>query len=402
MGPLAGVRVLDLTRVLAGPLCGQILADMGCDVVKVERPVTGDDTRSWIPPSARGPGGDDVAVATYFQSVNRGKRSVAVDITNPSGAELVASLGAVADVVIENFKAGDLARHGLDHVSLRTRHPGLVYCSITGFGQTGPNASLPGYDPIVQALCGMMGVTGAPDGEPSRCGVAVIDVITGVYAALAVAGALYRRRDTGCGQYIDLSLLDVGLASMVNVAQAYLAAGVVGVRMGNAHPSVVPSQVFHAADGHLMLTVGNDAQFERLCRACGHPELAQDPRFATNESRVAHRDVLVPVLEGILGGRERAFWLAALGSAGVPCAPVNDIREAFADRQVHARGMRIEVPDPVMGSVPMVASPLRFSESAVEYRRPPPALGAHTAEVLSEWLGMGSGEIRALERKRVF
>lgn len=401
MGPLEGVRVLDLTRVLAGPLAGQILADLGCDVVKVERPGEGDDTRGWGPPFARDAAGRETGESAYFQSVNRGKRSVSIDLAVPEGAALVRRLAGVADVLIQNFRPGVLARHGLDHATLAAAHPRLVYCSISGFGQTGPRAREPGYDPIAQALGGMMSVTGpAPgadgDSEPVRCGVAVIDVLTGVYTALAVSAALHHRRDTGLGQHIDIGLLDVQLASLVNIAQSYLSAGVVGGRMGSAHPSVVPSQVFRATDGWMMVSAANDLQFRRLCEAAGRPELPADARFATNEARVRHRDVVVPVIAAIFAGRAVAEWVAVLNGAGVSCAPINDVAQAFAEPQVRARGTRIELPDPDLGTVAMVASPLRFSASPVEYHRPPPRLGAHTGEVLRDWLALEEEEIAAL------
>lgn len=398
MGPLAGIRVLDLSRVLAGPLAGQILADMGCDVVKVERPGTGDDTRQWGPPYARDAAGRASGMTTYFQCANRGKRSIALDLSADVGARLVAQLAAGADVVLENFKAGALARYGLDYASVSRRNPAVVYCSITGYGATGPYAERPGYDPIVQAYGGLMGITGEPDREPTRCGVAVVDILSGVYAATGISAALFRRTQTGRGQHIDLGLLDVQMASLVNVAQNYLGAGVVGTRMGSAHPSVVPSQVFQAADGSLMLTAGNDAQFAALCRVLGQPALAVDPRFATNSARVLHRTALVPAIADILVTATRAHWVARLDEVGVPVAPVNAIDEAFADPQVVARGTRVALDDPELGRVSTVASPLRFSADAVEYRRPPPRLGEHTREVLGEWLGLDAAALDALER----
>lgn len=398
MGPLAGIRVLDLSRVLAGPLAGQILADMGCDVVKVERPDTGDDTRQWGPPFARDASGGVSGMSTYFQCANRGKRSIALDLSDAHGAAIAARLAARADVVLENFKTGDMARFGLDYASVSRGNPAVVYCSITGYGATGPYAGRPGYDPIIQAVGGLMGITGEPDREPIRCGVAVVDILTGVYAAAGVSAALFRRTQTGRGQHLDLGLLDVQMASLVNVAQNYLGAGVVGERMGSAHPSVVPSQAFRAADGSLMLTAGNDAQFAGLCRALGRPEWVTDPRFATNRARVGNRITLVPALAEIFMTAPRAHWVAALGVEGVPCAPVNTIAEAFADPQVVARGTRVTLEDPVLGPVTTVASPLRFSEDSVEYRRPPPRLGEHGREVLAEWLDLDVQAVDVLER----
>jgi len=397
LGPLDGMRVVDLTRILAGPLASQVLADLGCDVVKIERPGVGDDTRGWVPPRARDADGREVPDSAYFQSVNRGKRSVAVDLSAAAGAALVARLAAGADIFIENFKVGTLARLGLDYATLSAVNPALVYCSITGYGQTGPLAAQPGYDPIAQARGGMMSITGSPDDdEPVRCGVAVVDVLTGVYAALAVTAALNRRCETGRGQHIDMSLFDVQMASLVNVGQSYLSAGVVAKPLGTAHPSVVPSQAFRASDGHVMLSAANDAQFARLCRAAGRADLIQDPRFATNEARVRHRAEVEPVIAAFMATRTRAYWVSELSKAGVSCAPINDIAEAFAEPQAVARGIRVELPDPRLGVVPVVASPMRFSESTVEYRRPPPVLGEHTAEVLRDWLGMDDAEIVAL------
>jgi crotonobetainyl-CoA:carnitine CoA-transferase CaiB-like acyl-CoA transferase len=396
MGPLAGIRVLDLSRVLAGPLTGQILADMGCDVVKVERPGGGDDTRQWAPPFAVDESGRESDMSTYFQCANRGKRSITVDMGRPEGVDLVTRLADRADVLIENFKVGTLARAGLGYDTLSARNPGLVYCSITGYGATGPYAAQPGYDPIVQAYGGLMDITGEPGREPSRCGVAVVDILTGVYGATGIASALFRRTQTGRGQQLDLGLLDVQMASLVNVAQNYLGAGVVGTRMGSAHPSVVPSQVFAAADGYLMMTAGNDQQFATLCAVIGQPGLAEDPKYKTNRARVQHRKEIVATLEAAFRTGPRHVWGERLSAAGVPCAPVNTIDEAFANPQVVARGTRVDIPDPVLGEVSTVASPLRFSEDAVEYRRPPPRLGEHTREVLEEWLGMAASEVEVL------
>ncbi len=400
MGVLTGLRVLDLTRVLAGPYCTQILSDLGADVVKVERPGTGDDTRGWAPPFAREASGRETRTSTYFQCANRGKRSITADLSNPRGCELVARLAGRADVMVENFKAGDLARRGLDHETLRGIHPRLVVCSITGYGQTGPYAARPGYDPIAQALGGMMSVTGEadhlPGGGPQRCGVAVVDTATGVYAALAILAALRHRDATDKGQHIDMALLDVQVSLMINVAQAWLGAGEVGRRIGSAHPSVVPSQVFRAADGHLMLTAGNDSQFTAFCAVAGRAELCADARFATNEARVRNREVVIPVVAGIVALHPRAYWVERLTAAGVPCAAVNDMAAVFDDPQVRARGLRVDLPAGDEGPVAAVASPLRLSAAPPEYRRAPPALGAHTGEVLAEWLGIGPEELQTL------
>jgi crotonobetainyl-CoA:carnitine CoA-transferase CaiB-like acyl-CoA transferase len=400
MGVLKGLRVLDLTRVLAGPYCTQILADLGADVVKVERPGTGDDTRAWAPPFALDAEGRETRTSTYFQCANRGKRSITADLSHARGCALVSRLAGCADVLVENFKPGDLARRGLDHAILRARHPRLVFCSITGYGQTGPYAQRPGYDPIAQALGGMMSVTGEadhlPGGGPQRCGVAVVDTTTGIYAALAILAALRHRDATGEGQHIDMALLDVQVSLMINVAQAWLGAGEVGKRIGSGHPSVVPSQGFRAADGYLMLNVGNDAQFAAFCTAAGRSELCADARFTTNEARVRNREVVIPVVAGIVALHPRVHWVEKLNAAGVPCAPVNDMAAAFDDPQVRARGLRVELPSGADGPVAVVASPLRLSGAPPEYRRAPPALGAHTGEVLAEWLGIGADELADL------
>ena len=400
MGPLAGIRVLDLTRVLAGPLAGQILADLGADVVKVERPGSGDDTRAWGPPYLRDAAGNETRESTYFLCANRGKRSIAIDLAHADGQALVREMAAGADVLIENFKVGDLARHGLDYAALAGVNPRLVYCSVTGYGQTGPYAPRPGYDPIAQALGGLMSVTGErddlPGGGPQRAGIAVIDVMTGVYSALGIVAALMHRQVSGRGQHVDMALLDVQVATMVNTAQAWLGAGVVSGRVGSGHPSVVPSQIFHASDGHVMLTAGNDAQFERFCGAAHCRALLDDPRFATNAARVRHRDHVIAVVAAIVVARPVASWVEALTAVGVPCAPINDMAAVFADPQVQARGLRVDLPDPVAGMLGLVASPLRLSESAVEYRLPPPRLAEHTDAVLREWLGCDDARIAAM------
>jgi crotonobetainyl-CoA:carnitine CoA-transferase CaiB-like acyl-CoA transferase len=401
MGPLAGIRVLDLTRILAGPFAGQILADLGAEVVKVERPGTGDDTRAWGPPYLKDRNGDETRESTYFLCANRGKRSVTVNLAHEQGQALVRDLAGRADVLLENYKVGDLKRFGLDFAALSKGNSGLIYCSITGYGQDGPYAARPGYDPIAQAIGGMMSVTGErddlPGGGPQRAGVAVIDVMTGMYAALAVTAALQHRHATGRGQHIDMALLDVQVASMINVAQAYLSAGIVPGRIGSGHPSVVPSQIFRAADGHVMLTAGNDGQFQRFCEVAACRELLGDPRFATNEARVRHRDFTVPVVAALVGTKPAAFWVEALNAVGVPCARINDMAQVFDDPQVQARGLRVELPDPVAGVLGMVASPLRFSESNVEYKLPPPRLGEHTEAVLHDWLGLEAVDVARLQ-----
>lgn len=388
--PLAGIRVLDLSRVLAGPWAGQLLADLGADVVKVEKPGAGDDTRSWGPPYLKDQAGQPTAEASYFLCANRNKRSVAIDIATPEGQAQVQALAAKADVVLENFKVGGLKRYGLDHASLCAAHPRLVYCSITGFGQTGPYAPRAGYDFLIQGMGGLMSVTGRAEDEegagPQKVGVALVDILTGLYATIAVQAALAEREKSGLGQHIDLALLDVQVACLANQASNYLSGGLLPRRMGNAHPNIVPYQDFPTADGDIIVAVGNDEQFARLCAATGHAEWSADPRFATNAHRVANRAVLVPLLRQATVMRTSAEWIAALEKAGVPCGPINRIDEVFADPQVIARGLRMTMPHPTAGEVPLVANPIRLSGSPVSYQRPPPLLGQHTDEVLAEWL----------------
>jgi len=389
--PLAGVRVLDLSRVLAGPWAGQLLADLGADVVKIEKPQGGDDTRAWGPPYLKDASGRDTTEAAYFLCANRNKRSVAIDIATPEGQAQVRALAQQADVVLENFKVGGLKRYGLDYASLSAANPRLVYCSITGFGQTGPYAARAGYDFLIQGMGGLMSVTGRPDGEPGagpqKVGVALTDIMTGLYATIAVQAALAEREKSGLGQHIDLALLDVQIACLANQASNYLAGGLVPRRMGNAHPNIVPYQDLPTADGDIILAVGNDEQFAKFCKIADHPEWSADERFATNSQRVANRAVLVPLLRQATVMRTSAEWIAALEAAGVPCGPINRIDEVFADPQVRARSLHINMPHALAGSVPLVANPIRLSGSPVAYQRPPPMLGEHTSEVLAQWLG---------------
>ncbi|MCC6868954.1 MAG: CoA transferase [Burkholderiales bacterium] len=403
--PLAGLRVLDLSRVLAGPWAGQLLADLGADVVKVERPGTGDDTRAWGPPWLKDRDGQDTTESAYFLCANRNKRSVSVDLAQPEGQAVVRDLAARADVLIENFKQGGLAQYRLDYASLVADNPRLVYCSITGFGQQGPYAARAGYDFLIQGMGGLMSVTGRADGEegagPQKVGVALTDIMTGLYATIAVQAALAERERSGRGQYIDLALLDVQIACLANQASSYLAGGVVPRRLGNAHPAIVPYQDFPTADGDMILTVGNDAQFAKFCAVVGHPEWAADPRFATNPARVANRAALIPLLRQATVARTTQAWIAALESVGVPCGPINRIDEVFADPQVRARGVRIAMEHGTAGSVALVANPIRLSATPVTYRSAPPALGEHTAAVLADWLGMESAAIAALHARGV-
>jgi crotonobetainyl-CoA:carnitine CoA-transferase CaiB-like acyl-CoA transferase len=383
--------VLDLSRVLAGPWAAQLLGDLGADVVKVERPDTGDDTRAWGPPWLKDEHGVDTTESAYFLCANRSKRSIAVDITTANGQELIRRLAAKADVVLENFKVGGLKPYGLDADSLRALNPRLVVCSITGFGQTGPYATRAGYDFLVQGMGGLMSLTGRADGEegagPQKVGVALTDILTGLYATVAVQAALAERERSGLGQHIDLALLDVQVACLANQASNYLAGGVVPRRMGNAHPNIVPYQDFPTADGDMILAIGNDGQFARFCEIAGHAEWARDERFATNPARVAHRATLIPLLRQATVMRTTRQWIESLEAAAVPCGPINRLDEVFADPQVVARGLRIDLPHPLAGKVPLVANPVRFSASPVDHGRPPPLRGQHTDEVVAEWLG---------------
>ncbi len=400
-GPLAGVRVLELSRILAGPWAGQLLADFGAEVIKVERPGSGDDTRGWGPPWLHDDAGNETGESAYFLAANRGKRSVAIDLADPRGQRLVRDLAAQSDVLIENFRVGGLARYGLDWASLKHYHPGLVYCSITGFGQDGPRAHQAGYDAAIQAMSGLMSITGEPDGSPQKVGVAVADLMAGMYAASAIQAALLHARRSGEGQHIDLSLLDTQVAWLANQAANYLVGGQVPGRQGTAHPNIVPYQAFACADGFLMLAVGNDAQFERFAGLAGHPEWAEDDRFRRNRDRVAHRRELIPQIELAMAGRTVCAWLDDLAAAGIPASPINDLAAVFEDEQVRHRGMVQRMDHPQRADLPLVANPVRFSATPVEYRHAPPLLGADTRAVLGECLGLDGERIAALERDGV-
>ncbi|WP_261528446.1 CaiB/BaiF CoA transferase family protein [Burkholderia multivorans] len=404
MGALSHIRVLDLTRVLAGPWCAQTLADFGADVIKIERPGAGDDTRHWGPPYLKDAHGADTAEAAYYLAANRNKRSVTVDIATPEGQQIVRELAARSDVVLENYKVGQLKKYGLDYTSLRAVKPDLVYCSVTGFGQTGPYAHRAGYDFIVQGIGGFMSITGerdgVPGGGPQKAGVAIADLATGLYSTIAVLAALAHRDRTGEGQYIDMALLDVQVALLANMNTNFLASGTPPVRWGNAHPNIVPYQTFQTSDGWIIVAVGNDGQFRKFVEAGGRPELADDERFATNPARVRHRDMLVPILAEMVKTRSKTAWIDALEAAGVPCGPINDLAEVFANEQVVARGMEVALPHPCGADVKLVRNPVRMSATPPDARTAPPLLGAHTDDVLRDMLGYDDARIAALKAKQ--
>jgi formyl-CoA transferase len=408
---LSHLKVLDLSRVLAGPWCTQMLADLGADVIKVERPGAGDDTRHWGPPFLKDADGNDTLEATYFTACNRNKRAITLDMAQPEGQALILKMAAQSDVLVENFKVGGLKQYGLDYESLKAVNPRLIYCSVTGFGQDGPYAERAGYDLMIQAMSGMMSITGHADGEPGggpmRMGVALIDVLTGIYACSAILAAIEVRHRTGEGQHIDMALLDVGMAVLANQAAGFLNTGKVPQRQGNTHPSLAPYQTFDTRDGSMLLAVGNDGQFARFCEAAGHPEWAQDARFASNTLRVKNRESLIPILQAVTRTRSTAQWIALLEDKAVPCGPINDIGQAFADAQVQARGLRVDQAvtssQPAAGavaSIATVASPLRLTATPPVLQRPPPALGEHTDEVLAE-LGLDAAQVADLRLRGV-
>jgi formyl-CoA transferase len=405
MGALSHIRVLDLTRVLAGPWCAQTLADLGADVIKVERPGVGDDTRHWGPPYLTTPDGADTREAAYYLCANRNKRSVTVDIATPEGQKIVRELAAASDVVLENYKVGQLEKYGLDYASLAKIKPDLVYCSVTGFGQTGPLAERAGYDFIVQGMGGFMSITGErdglPGGGPQKAGVAIADLMTGMYASVAVLAALAHRDRTGAGQHIDMALLDVQVAMLANMGSNYLASGQPPTRWGNAHPNIVPYQAFQTNDGWIIVAVGNDMQFRKFVEAGGRAELAEDPRFATNPERVRHRDTLVPIIAEMVGTRGKHEWIECLETAGVPCGPINDLGEVFENEQVRARGMRVDVPHPSGATAALVRNPIRMSATPPQVRSAPPMLGEHTEAVLRELLGYDETAIAELRARQV-
>jgi formyl-CoA transferase len=403
--PLAHLTVLDLSRVLAGPWCTQLLADLGATVIKIERPGSGDDTRGWGPPYLRDAAGHDTSEAAYYLCCNRGKLSVAVDFTTADGQAIVRDLARDADVLVENYKVGGLVKYGLDYATLAALNPRLVYCSITGFGQDGPYADRAGYDFIVQGMSGFMSVTGErdelPGGGPQKAGVAISDLMTGMYATVAIQAALAHRERSGQGQWLDACLLDSAVAMMATMSHNYLATGEPPGRLGNAHQNIVPYQAFACADGHVILAVGNDAQFAKFCAAAGEPGWALDPRFAKNADRVRHRDVLVPLVAAVLRTRTQRDWLAALEPLGVPCGPINRLDQVFADPQVVARGLRADLPHPLAGTVPQVRMPVRMSATPARHALPPPLLGEHTTAVLRDRLGLDAARIADLARRDV-
>jgi glutaryl-CoA transferase len=387
-GPLSHVRVLDLSRIMAGPWAGQILADLGADVVKVERPGAGDDTRGWGPPFLKDSSGAETREAGYYLSVNRGKRSITLELDKPEGQRVVRALAERSDIVLENFKVGTLARFGLGYDQLKAVNPKLIYCSITGFGQSGPRRDAAAYDFMIQAMCGLMSVTGEPDDKPGGCpekvGVPIVDIMSGMYAAISVLAALARRNETGRGDYIDIGMLDVGVACLANQAMNYLVSGKVPRRTGNAHPNIQPQDVFASRDGHMVLVVGNDGQFAKCCEVLGRPEWAADERFAKNAGRVRNLTVLRPLIAEILLTRDTADWIARLEAAGVPCGPINTVPQVFEEDQVRHRGMLADIAHPLAGTVPQVVSPMRFTDAPLAFERAPPLLGEHTAEILRE------------------
>ncbi len=404
-GPLAGIRVLDLSRVLAGPWAGQNLADLGAEVIKIERPGAGDDSRAFGPPWVKDAQGRDTKDSAYFTSANRGKKSMTVNLSQPEGQALVRELAAKSDVLLENYKYGDLQRYGLGYEDLKATNPRLIYCSVTGFGQTGPYKERPGYDFMIQGMGGMMSVTGEPDdkpgGGPQRAGVPIADIITGMYASIAICAALAHRAQSGAGQHLDLALLDSQIALLAYQNTNYFATGKPPRRIGNLHPNIVPYQPFRASDGEVILACGNDNLYRKFCAAAGCAELAADARFATNGKRVENRDELTRLLGAIFAKRTKKEWVALLDAAGVPNGPINDIAQVFDEPQVKARAVRIEVKHPVAGKVPMVASPMRFSGTPLEHKTPPPLLGEHTDEILRQVLGKKPEEIARLREAKV-
>jgi crotonobetainyl-CoA:carnitine CoA-transferase CaiB-like acyl-CoA transferase len=392
-GPLAGVKIFDLTRVLAGPTCVQMLADMGADVIKIEKPGSGDDTRGFAPPVMPG-----TTESAYFMAANRNKRSVTLDISQPAGQKIALGLIAQCDILVENFKTGTLAKYGLGYAQLHETFPGLVYCSITGFGQTGPYATRPGYDALVQAMGGIMSLTGEPDGPPQKVGVPIADMFAGLYACIGVLSALRHKERTGQGQQVDIGMLDTHAAWLANQGTNFLATGENPARMGNHHPNIVPYQVFETADGHIMLTIGNDPAFARFCNSFGLEHMPPDPRFATNAARVGNRALVVAAMVPVLRRQSTAWWVERLEDLQIACGPINRLADVFADPQMIARNNVVELDHASGAKVKMIANPVRLSETPADYRRAPPLLGQHTDEVLADWLGLDEAALAALRR----
>ena len=400
-GPLSHIRVLDLSRVLAGPWAAQNLGDLGAEVIKVERPGAGDDTRGWGPPFIKDGEGKDTKEAAYYASVNRNKKSITLDLSKPEGQAIAREIAAKSAVLIENYKVGTLKRYGLGYDDLKKANPSLVYCSVTGFGQDGPYAPRPGYDFIFQGMGGLMSITGERDGQPGagpqKVGIAITDVLTGMYASVGILAALTHRERTGEGQYIDCALLDTIIAFNANQIVSYFCSGRIPIRYGNAHAQVVPYEVFPTSDGHIILAIGNDGQFKRFCEIAGCAELADEPRFKTNSQRIVHRAELIPLIAEVMRQRSKQEWIAALEEATVPCGPINNMKEVFEDPQVKHRGLRIDMPHPGGGTAPVVASPMRLSETPVEYRIAPPLLGQHNEEIYRGLLGKSEAELARLK-----
>ena len=403
--PLDGIRIFDLTRILAGPTCTQLLGDLGADVIKIERAGAGDDTRKWGPPYVTDAAGNATNESAYYLSANRNKRSISLDLSKKEGQELALRLIAKCDVLAENFKVGDLAKFGLDYATISKKFPKLVYCSITGFGQTGPYAPRAGYDMLAQGLGGIMSVTGpaqgAAESRPYKVGVGIADIMTGMYAAVSILASLRHRDATGEGQHIDMALLDTQVSWLANEGLNHLVSGKTPVRQGNAHPNIVPYDVFACADGFVILAIGNDGQFSKFCAFAGRPELSADPRFATNPARVANRVELTRIMNEVTGAKSQRHWVEGLAGAGVPCSPVNDIAQVFEDPQVKARGMRIEMAHASGVSVPLIASPIKMSKTPPAYRRAPPTCGQHTDEVLGEVLGLDTAAVADLRARGI-
>ena len=402
-GPLSGLRVIDLTRILAGPTCTQLLGDLGADVIKIERPVDGDDTRGWGPNFIKDKKGNPTQESAYYLSANRNKRSLTIDIANPEGQALIRRLLQTADIMVHNFKVGGLEKYGLGYNDLKVEFPGLIYCAITGFGQTGPYAPRAGYDLLAQGMGGIMSITGQPGGPPMKVGVGIADVMCGMYASVAILAALRHRDATGEGQSIDLALLDTQVSWLINEGLNYFLSGKVPVQLGNAHPNIVPYQTMPTADGYIILSVGNDYQFGKFCDFAGRPDLAKDPRFATNNARVDNRPELIRILEDVTRAHTSRHWLDGLATRGVPCGEVNSIDRVFADPQVRERGMDIELPHPTAGSgkVRLIGNPIKMSKTPVTYRRSPPTVGQHSDEILKEVLGMNDADIADLKARKV-